>query len=86
MLGNAAPRRDDTDSPLTADARLALMRRRRGQHTGQPTRLWAGQATRRHAVIRAVATGSAIIETEPSGASAVEFRKLWTLSSSNSRN
>ena len=79
VLGNAAPRRDDMDSPLIADARLALMKRREGQPAQRPVpNLWTEQVTRRHAVVRAIATGSATVETEPSGASAVEFRKLWT--------
>lgn len=79
VLGNAAPRRDDADSLLIADARLALVKKREGRPAGwKAPQLWTEQVTRRHAVVRAIATGSATIETEPSGATAVEFRKLWT--------
>jgi chromosome partitioning protein len=79
VLGNAAPRRDNMDSLLIADARLALMKKREAQPAEWPApNIWSEQVTRRHAVIRAVATGSTTVETEPSGASAVEFRKLWT--------
>jgi chromosome partitioning protein len=78
VLGNAPAKRDDVESPLVARARNDLV-----NHTQQIARgrlaapLWTGQVSRRHSVIWAVMKGCASVETEPAGASAAEFRRLW---------
>lgn len=76
-LGNAPPRRDGHDSPLIVSARHALETTLADGAAQVHPMVWLGQVTRRHAVITATARGMATIESEPSSASAREFRRLW---------
>ncbi|MCF1742047.1 ParA family protein [Paradevosia shaoguanensis] len=69
VIGAAPPMRAGTEAPFVREARMAL---RQEVH-----RLWRGQLTLRHAVIESVGVGATLMETEPDGAAAGEFCRLW---------
>ncbi len=70
IINAASPRRAGRASPLVEDARRVLKR--------YGARVWAGQITHRHALIHALTVGRGVIETEPDGPAAAEYRSLWT--------
>lgn len=69
VINEAPPVRSGMESPLVRNARAVL------RDAAGPT--WNGQITRRHAVIDRTALGLAVVEIEPEGPAAAEFRKLW---------
>lgn len=71
VINEAPPLRSGMASPLIRNAHAVL------RDAAGPT--WNGQITRRHAVIDRTARGCAVVEIEPEGPAAAEFRKLWVL-------
>jgi chromosome partitioning protein len=69
-IGAAPPMRNGTEAPFVREARKALRQ--------DVSRLWRGQITLRHVVIESVGMGGTLMETEPDGAAAGEFCRLWT--------
>jgi chromosome partitioning protein len=69
VLNAAPPIRDRAESPLVRQARDAL--------ADIGPRLWRGQITSRVTVPYATAHGAGVVETEPAGQAALEFRSLW---------
>ena len=70
FINCAPPRRDDQDSPLVRETRMALA------PVGQ--RLWSRQITQRVAIVYASAGGLGASEFQPGGQSAVEYEHLWS--------
>ena len=70
VIGAAPPMRAGTEAPFVRQTRLALAK--------EVHRLWRGQLTLRRAVIESVGVGATLMETEPAGAAAGEFCRLWT--------
>ena len=69
VIGAAPPMRNGTEAPFVREARKALRQ--------EANRLWRGQITLRHAVIESVGVGATLMETDPAGAAAGEFCRLW---------
>jgi chromosome partitioning protein len=69
ILNAAPPLRDLGESPMVRQAREAL--------ADIGPRLWRRQITNRVSVPYATVRGAAVIETEPAGLAAQEFRSLW---------
>jgi len=69
ILNAAPPLRELGESPMVRQAREALA------DIGK--RLWGGQITNRVTVPYSTLRGAAVVETEPDGLAAREFRMLW---------
>jgi chromosome partitioning protein len=69
ILNGAPPLRDLGDPPMVRQAREAL--------ADIGSRLWRRQITNRVSVPYATVRGAAVVETEPAGLAAQEFRLLW---------
>lgn len=69
VLNAAPPIREFGESPMVRDARAALK--------DASPRLWQGQITNRVTVPHATVRGSGVVEFEPAGPAAREFRSLW---------
>jgi len=71
IINAAPPMRQGADAPMVRDARQAFAEITK--------RMWRGQITHRHAVPHSVTAGRSVIETEPDGAAAAEYRALWSM-------
>jgi chromosome partitioning protein len=69
VLNAAPPVRENADSPMVRQARDAL--------ADIAPRLWRRQITNRVSIPNATVRGAGVIETEPAGPAAHEFRFLW---------
>jgi chromosome partitioning protein len=70
VLNATPPIRDHAESPMVRQARDALA------DIG-PRRVWRGQITNRVTIPYATVRGAGVIEIEPAGHAAHEFRSLW---------
>jgi chromosome partitioning protein len=71
IINAAPPMRQGEDAPMVRDARQAL--------AAAGKALWSRQITQRHAIPYAVIAGRGVIETEPDGPAALEYRALWNV-------
>jgi chromosome partitioning protein len=69
VLNGAPAKRDDTESPIVAQARAGLAR------FNVP--VWAGQLTHRTSFAMALASGAGVKETDPDSLAADEMTRLW---------
>ena len=69
IINGALPLREDGDPPMVRQARTAL--------ADIGPRLWRRQITNRASLVDAAVRGRGVLETEPSGLAAHEFRLLW---------
>ncbi len=69
ILNSAPPIREAGESPMVRDARKALK--------DLQSRVWQGQITNRVTAPHATVRGSGVVEFEPAGPAAREFRSLW---------
>ena len=70
VLNSAPPRRDDTDSPIVAQAREGL--------NNLKVPVWAGQITNRSSLALSLASGSGADEFAPDSNGASEIARLWS--------
>jgi chromosome partitioning protein len=70
VIGAAPPRRQEQESPLVRNAREALL--------AVGGRVWKFQLTFRHSVIETTGTRRTLLEADPRGQAADEYRQLWS--------
>lgn len=69
LINAAPPRRLGTDAPAVRDARVAL--------GDLHVPVWRGQITRREMISTTAIGGRGVVETDPHGPAAAEYRALW---------